>query len=157
MPLLSVSGAAARHDGRGLDPLYIQGQTFTSDLGASGNWLRSFRNKRVRSLHEHGFCRASLASWRVDVFVPTIPFYEQVKARRKRVFLGDVRVTVLDAESLAVFKMMFFRPQDIVDIGEILRIQGAAFDRDLGSMMNLVKSSVQRTLEWPNGLNSWTK
>jgi len=83
----------------------------------------------IRSLREHGFCRATFASWRVDVFVPTIPFYDQAKARRKRLFLGDQQVAVLDAESLAVFKLMFFRPQDIVDLREILRMQGAAFDR----------------------------
>lgn len=104
----------------------------------------------TRSIRDHGFCRATFATWRVDVFVPTIPFYEQVKARRKRVFLGDQQVTVLDAESLAVFKIMFFRRQDIVDIGEILRIQGPAFDRIWvrDELAKIVGARDPRVIQW---------
>ncbi len=36
---------------------------------------------------------------------------------------------VWDAETLAVFKMMFFRRKDLADAEQILRSQGAAFDR----------------------------
>ena len=36
---------------------------------------------------------------------------------------------VWDAESLAVFKMMFFRRKDLADVEQILRTQGAQFDR----------------------------
>jgi len=106
--------------------------------------------KAVASLREHGFCRATFASWRVDVFIPTIPFYEQAKARRKRVYLGDQQVTVLDAESLAVFKMMFFRPQDIVDLREILRIQGPAFDRSWvrDQLLDIVGQRDPRIAQW---------
>lgn len=38
-------------------------------------------------------------------------------------------MSVWDAESLTVFKMMFFREKDLVDIKQILRTQGEAFDR----------------------------
>lgn len=37
---------------------------------------------------------------------------------------------IWDAESLAVFKMMFFRDKDLVDVRQILRTQGSAFDRE---------------------------
>ena len=37
-------------------------------------------------------------------------------------------VTVWDAETLAVFKMMFFRRRDIADVEQILRVQGDALD-----------------------------
>jgi len=112
----------------------------------------------TRSLREHGFCRVTFASWRVDVFVPTIPFYEQVKARRKRVFLGDQQVAVLDAESLAVFKMMFFRPQDIVDLREILRIQGPAFDRTWvrDELVKIVGLVDPRMVQWDKLINEIT-
>ena len=36
---------------------------------------------------------------------------------------------VWDAESLAVFKMMFFRRKDLADVEQILRTQGIGFDR----------------------------
>ena len=34
-----------------------------------------------------------------------------------------------DAKTLAVFKMMFFRRKDLADVEQILRTQGAQFDR----------------------------
>jgi hypothetical protein len=81
------------------------------------------------SLGEHGFCRVSLAGVRVDVFLPLVPFYEAARGRRRRVELADQPVMVWDAESLAVFKMMFFRRKDLADVEQILRAQGARFDR----------------------------
>jgi hypothetical protein len=75
------------------------------------------------SLREHGFCRCQYASYRVDVFVPKIPFYELARQRRRNVLLGNERVMVWDAETLSVFKMMFFRRKDIADVEQILQNQ----------------------------------
>jgi hypothetical protein len=83
----------------------------------------------IASIREHGFCRAEYHSVRVDVFLPIIPFYEHAKARRRAVHLGAQQLFVWDAETLAVFKMMFFRPQDLVDISQILKVQAGTFDR----------------------------
>jgi hypothetical protein len=85
--------------------------------------------KAAESLREHGFCRVTFAGMDVDVFLPMVPFYESARARRKRVELGGQSVVVWDAESLAVFKMMFFRRKDLADIEQILRAQGKQFDR----------------------------
>jgi len=85
--------------------------------------------KAAESLREHGFCRVALAGMDVDVFLPIVPFYEAARARRKRVELGDRPIIVWDAESLAVFKMMFFRRKDLADVEQILRTQGTQFDR----------------------------
>jgi hypothetical protein len=65
----------------------------------------------------------------VDVFLPTFEFYELARLRRKRVALGDHDIWIWDAETLAVFKMMFFRRKDLADIEQILRAQGAQLDR----------------------------
>lgn len=83
----------------------------------------------VDLLSEHGFCRASYDGLRVDVFVESFDFYKIVKQRRVRVFLRNRQVMILDAESLCVFKMMFFREKDFVDIKGIMRDRRAALDR----------------------------
>jgi hypothetical protein len=83
----------------------------------------------AQSLEEHGFCRASFSGVRVDVFLPIAPFYETARARRQRVELAKQPILVWDAESLAVFKMMFFRRKDLADVEQILRAQGPRFDR----------------------------
>jgi hypothetical protein len=83
----------------------------------------------LQSLRDHGFCSVKFAEMRVDVFLPTIPFYEAARARRKRLELGGQPIMAWDAETLAVFKMMFFRRKDLADVEQILRTQGAQFDR----------------------------
>ena len=83
----------------------------------------------LQSLSVHGFCRVAYRGLPIDVFLPTIPFYEAAKARRKRVQLGDQEIVIWDAESLAVFKMMFFRRKDIADVEQILRVQGGNLNR----------------------------
>jgi hypothetical protein len=85
-------------------------------------------SKAVHSIREHGFCYATYASCRIDVFVSSSPIYEKARARRRRVHLGDQEVSVLDAETLTVFKMMFFRAQDILDIRKILKAQRSHLD-----------------------------
>ncbi len=85
--------------------------------------------KALESLHEDGFCRVTCAGLDVDVFLPIVPFYEAARARRKSVPLGDQTIVIWDAETLAVFKMMFFRRKDLADVEQILRTQGAALDR----------------------------
>ncbi len=83
----------------------------------------------LESLREHGFCRVRHSSLNVDVFLPTIPFYEAGRVRRKRVHLDDQSVLIWDAETLAVFKMMFFRRKDLADVEQIMRAQGKQLDR----------------------------
>jgi hypothetical protein len=83
----------------------------------------------AKLLEEHGFCRVKYEAVRLDVFLPTIPFYAIAKERRRRVPLKQVSILIWDAETLAVFKMMFFRDKDMVDLRKILLNQGVAFDR----------------------------
>ena len=43
--------------------------------------------------------------------------------------LGDQPIVIWDAETLAVFKMMFFRRKDLADVEQILRTQGPLLDQ----------------------------
>lgn len=84
----------------------------------------------AESLREHGFCHAVFNETRLDVFLPIVPFYDLAKNRRKRMELAGRSIMIWDAESLTVFKMMFFRRKDLADIEQILRVQGSKFNRD---------------------------
>jgi hypothetical protein len=86
-------------------------------------------SEAILSLREHTFCRGELDGYRVDVFLPMAPFYDQARVRRRRVVLGQRTASVWDAETLTVFKMMFFRRKDLADVEAILHEQKAAFDR----------------------------
>lgn len=67
---------------------------------------------------------------RLDVFVPSVAFYEEALRTRVRIELPDLGTAwVLSAEALCVFKLLFFRPKDLIDIEKILRVRGSALDR----------------------------
>lgn len=82
------------------------------------------------TLREHGFCTGTLAGVRVDVFLPIVDFYAVARGRRREVDLEGVPVMIWDAEALVIFKLMFFRDRDLVDIAQIVRTQGARLDTD---------------------------
>ena len=83
----------------------------------------------AESIREHGFFRTEFDDVRVDVFLPSIDFYELARQRSKRVNLGDQSVVVWDAETLCVFKMMFIRRKDVADVEQMMRTQKSALDR----------------------------
>ena len=78
---------------------------------------------------ERGLFVGRAGATRVDVFVPSIPFYDEAARRRVRTRLGERETWVHSAEVLAVFKMLFFRPKDLVDVERMLEVRGALFDR----------------------------
>jgi hypothetical protein len=67
---------------------------------------------------------------RIDVFVPSVPFSDE--AARTRVLLGDSEgkgVYFLSAEAITIFKLLFFRPKDLVDLDRLAAVQGPDLDR----------------------------
>lgn len=82
------------------------------------------------SLTEHGFCKVKNQGTVLDVFLPIVGFYESARERRRSVKLGHQHIWIWDAETLVVFKMMFFRRKDLADVEQILRQQGVRLDRN---------------------------
>ena len=87
------------------------------------------RRRTQETLQQHTFCQVEFWGLRVDVFLPMSPFYDAAKARRRKVPLANGHAFVWDAETLCVFKMMFFRRKDLTDIESILLAQGASLNR----------------------------
>ena len=66
---------------------------------------------------------------RVDVFLPSIPFAKE--AERTRIRVTDAAGWsgwFLSAEALAVFKLLFFRGKDVVDLERMVAMRGAELD-----------------------------
>jgi hypothetical protein len=108
------------------------------------------RHRNEEMLSQYNFCQVQLLGLRVDVFLPMSSFYEAAKARRRQVPIGDRSAYIWDAETLCVFKMMFFRQKDLVDIESILRSQGIAIDRGWieKSLLDLYGSRDPRISRW---------
>jgi hypothetical protein len=95
-------------------------------LGAAG--VEIDRERAAADARERGMFVGYCHNYRVDVFVPSVPFYAEARHRRQRIKLADRDTWVLSPESLIVFKMLFFRPKDVADVGRILDIQGPHVD-----------------------------
>ena len=86
---------------------------------------------------------------RVDLFVPSIDFSWEAAQTICQVRIGDEEVKVLSAEALAVFKLLFFRGKDIVDLERLIGVQQKRLDaayvrRKIVEMMGEEDERVQR-------------
>ncbi len=65
---------------------------------------------------------------RIDLFTPSIDFSWEAMRTRTRVTIDQRNVWLLSAESLAVFKLLFFRPKDIADLQRLIGVRGDSLD-----------------------------
>lgn len=94
-------------------------------LGCVGDF-----NQVRSSLNELGYGRVSWQNCFVDVFLPTSEFLWNSKHRRTTVRFGGYDLRFWNAEVMAVLKLMFFRPKDLVDLKKLVDAQGTRLDRD---------------------------
>lgn len=108
------------------------------------------RPRAAVEAEERGMFVGRHGDYRIDVFVPSVPFYDEALARRVRVPFADRDVWVLSAESLAVFKMLFFRPKDLVDLRRLLEIRGSSFDASFVRrwIVEMLGGDDERVREW---------
>lgn len=88
--------------------------------------------------------------FRIDVFVPTIPFYAEAEATRVVVTLRGREVAILSAEALCVFKLLFFRPKDLLDLEKVVALRQAALDDAYvrGAIVGMVGEDDDRVRRW---------
>lgn len=86
---------------------------------------------RQRALAEaaaEGMIQGRYDRMRVDLFVPSIPFAWEAAKRRVERKLAGTSLWFLSAESIAVFKLLFFRSKDLVDLERLVGVQGKRLD-----------------------------
>jgi hypothetical protein len=98
-------------------------------LKASGFVAETDAEILLRQAQEEGQFRGRLEGIRVDVFIPTVPFYKELKRRVRNAVLLGRPIKILSPEDLLVLKLMFFRRKDLADAEAVLRDQGTALDR----------------------------
>lgn len=65
---------------------------------------------------------------RVDVYVPSLDFSWEAQRTRRRLAVGSERIWFLSAEALCVFKLLFFRRKDLVDLERLVAVSGRELD-----------------------------
>lgn len=103
----------------------------------------------LRSAEQRGDLIVRVDGMRVDVFVPSIPLVEQAAKRVQRAVLLGRPITVLSAEDLVLFKLLFFRSKDLADVERLV-----AFKEDLDRayvrrwLIEMVGEDDERTRTW---------
>lgn len=72
---------------------------------------------------------ASYCGLRVDIFTPSIPFAWEAMRTKRRLVGPAGSADYLSAEAIAVFKMLFFRAKDLVDVERLVLVQQGDLDR----------------------------
>jgi hypothetical protein len=68
----------------------------------------------------------------IDLFLNVLPFHEDVEKNIRHVPLGERTIPVLSCTGLAVFKAMFDRPRDWVDIEAMVEARAIDLDEAIG-------------------------
>jgi hypothetical protein len=66
--------------------------------------------------------------YRLDIFTPSIDFSWEAKRTSVTKSIDGRSARFLSAEAIAVFKLLFFRGKDIVDLERLVAVRGSALD-----------------------------
>ena len=85
----------------------------------------------------------------IDVFFSVLPFHDEVERNIRHVAFGDRTIPVLDCTGLAVFKAMFARPRDWVDIEAMVEARSLDVDEAMRWVREMIGDDprVQRLAE----------
>lgn len=105
----------------------------------------------------HGMFTARFGGYRLDVFTPSIAFSREAERRRVPVTIEGQVVQFLSAEVLAVFKLLFFRPKDLVDLERLLQVQGNLLDHAYvrAQLVGMMGDVDPRVAKWDELVRAW--
>ncbi len=81
-----------------------------------------------RDADDQGLFVVRLDQYRIDVFTPSVEFAWEAARTRVRRTIEGAGVWFLSPEALCVFKLLFFRGKDLVDLERLIAVQGRAVD-----------------------------
>jgi hypothetical protein len=86
------------------------------------------RGQDVEAAERDGQVRLMWDETAIDLFFSVLPFHDEVERNVRHVSFGDRTIPVLDCTGLAVFKAMFGRPRDWVDIEAMIEARSLDVD-----------------------------
>jgi hypothetical protein len=98
----------------------------------------------VEKIEEEGQIRLFWEETPVDLFFNNLPVHEQAAANVNRVEFEGERIPVLGPVELAVFKAMFDRPQDWVDIEAMIIAEALDLEAVRDTLKTLIGEKDQR-------------
>jgi hypothetical protein len=104
----------------------------------------------VQSALERGDARGRYQGLPVDLFFNSIPAHERAALRTREVTLHGEQVRVLAPEDTCIFKMLFYRGKDVVDVERLLGLMGPLLDAQSvrEALVEVVGTDDYRVKKW---------
>lgn len=108
------------------------------------------RARALATARDRGDFVVRYGGMRVDAFTPSIELSHSAAKRTQRLLLLGRPVEVLSAEDLVLFKLLFFRPKDLLDIERLVRFRGAELDHAYVRrwIVDMMGEEDERTQAW---------
>jgi len=87
-----------------------------------------FSDDPIRDARAEGLIVGHWHGYRVDVFTPSIDFSWEAQRTARTFELEGQHVAFLSAEALSVFKLLFFRGKDLVDLERLVAVSADDLD-----------------------------
>jgi hypothetical protein len=122
---------------------------------ALGSVVEVDRAEARARIQERGDFVARASGMRVDVFLADTVLTRRAGTRVQRKNIGDRMLAVLSAEDLVIFKLMFYRDKDLLDIRYLLPLK-PDLDTDYvrTSLVDVVGEDDERVRTWDEMLSA---
>ena len=103
-----------------------------------------------RASEVDGMFSVRMGRFRVDLFSASIDFAWEAERRRVKRKVEGRDLWFLSAESLAVFKLLFFRTKDVADLQRLIAVQGSRLDTGYvrEAVAGMLGEDDERIREW---------
>jgi hypothetical protein len=102
----------------------------------------------VRQISRDGQARVFWERTPIDLFFPQHDLHESVRGRVVQVPLAESTIPILSATDLAIFKALFDRPKDWVDISEMLAYGEVDVPVVRSWLVRMVGAKDRRVAKW---------
>ena len=104
--------------------------------------------RAASDVRERGMFVGNWDGMRIDVFTSSIDFSYEALRTRKRLVVAGTEACYLSAESVAVFKLLFFRSKDVADLERLVAVADvdAAYVRRW--MVRMMGEDDERVRKW---------
>ncbi len=96
------------------------------------------RGQDVEAAERDGQVRLLWDATPLDLFFSVLPFHDAVQRNVRHVAFGDRTIPVLDCTALAIFKTLFGRPRDWVDIEAMVEARSLDVDEAIRWIRDLL-------------------
>jgi hypothetical protein len=86
------------------------------------------REQCAQAARSRGMFAVQWGRYRLDIFTASIDYSWKAAQSRVRHAIEGHSAWFLSAEAIAVFKLLFFRPKDLVDLERLISVQGERLD-----------------------------